>query len=94
VADNRLEFQSSKQVSGVGTFDGAVNASLKQFNSHRPIQLRAGKAGVIMTVYPHAPGEYFAVILAGPFANLETLELGLIAAAQETVPGARQLGIE
>lgn len=92
--DERLEFQSSKRVDGDHTFDGAVNASLRQFNARRPIEHRAGKAGVIMTVYPQAPGEYFAVVLVGPCANLETLDSALRAAAQETVDGARKLGIK
>jgi hypothetical protein len=90
-----FDFHSSKRMDAKdGSLRGVIDQVLVQFERQRPIMDRLNKATSVAAVWPAGPGEYYAVMLVGPAANLETLDLGLVEAAKTCVPSARKLGIE
>lgn len=90
-----FEFHSSRRFNAdEGTLRGVIDKVLLQFERQRSINDRYQKATSVAAVWPAGPGEYYAVVVVGPTANLETLEIGLNEAARTCVPSARQIGIE
>ncbi len=90
-----FNFHSAKRIDAkTGSLRGVIDQVLGQFERQRPISDRLNKATSVSAVWPVSPGEYYAVMLIGPAANLETLDLGMVETAKACVPSARRLGIE
>lgn len=90
-----FEFYSAKRHNAKGEgLGGVIDQVRVQFERQRPINDRLNKATSVAAVWPAGEREYYAVILVGPAANLETLEFGMVEAAKSCVPSARKLGIE
>jgi hypothetical protein len=90
-----FEFNSAKRINAhEGTLRGVIDKIISQFERQRSVNDRYNKATTVAAVWPAGPREYYAVMIVGPAANLETLELGLIEAAKNCVPSARNLGVE
>lgn len=70
----KIGFRASKCLSDDGGLPAMVEKSLKQFQATCPLDARRGQASVIATVSRPEDDTYFTVVIAGPFANLETLQ--------------------
>jgi hypothetical protein len=83
MAVKRFQFQSAKQIRSVGGLPDAVEKTLTQFQQDTINNMRRGEACIVTSVTQPEDGVYFAIVLAGPFGDLQTLQAGLSSASNE-----------
>jgi hypothetical protein len=92
---SQFEFHSSRRLDAEDdSLRGVVSQVVDQFERQKTVNDRYRTATTVAAIWPAGPEEYYAVMVVGPAANLQTLELGLIEAAKDCVPSARKIGVE
>ena len=94
--ETAFRFHSSKSANGDdGGFPSAVERNLKQFQAQVPLAVRVGEAAIQVGVTHPEEHAYFVILFAGPFTNMETLQLAVEGFAREDlVEQMRRIGIE
>ncbi len=91
----KFQFQVSKTFDGDGGFSGAVAKALEEFKAHTSRNIKRGSGTVLLTVATPEAGAYFAVVLAGPFQDLNALKAAMEEVAKaQGIDETERLGIE
>jgi hypothetical protein len=91
----RFQFQNAR-VSRTprGGLPEAVKATMKEFQKVAAENLRRGEGSIVTSVTEPKEGAYFAVVLAGPFENVDTLQSALRDAVEQMPSHLQRIGLK
>jgi hypothetical protein len=95
MSPTKFQFQNAKEFrSGGNDLPSAVEATLKEFQKVAADNLRRGEGSIVTSVVSPKEGAYFAIVLAGPFDNLGTLQDSLKDSAEQMPIHLDRLGFK